>query len=142
MRKMLTPVLLLMASFLLVNAAAAAAKTGNSVETTVRASWKLDAKPLDIVHTLDNRRVYILGNDSRVHVYSADGVKQGAIPVAKGVTAIDIAPRGEMLYLIDSEQNTFTSVSVSFSVNIDITGAPFLGEANAPVVLAVFSDFQ
>ena len=118
------------------------ANSSNAVEASEILSWKLDAKPLDLVHTLDNRRVFILGDDSKVHVYSAEGASEGSIPVDKGVTAIDIAPRGEMLYLINSQSNTFTKLAVSFTTNIDVTGSPFLGNENAPVVLAVFSDFQ
>ena len=118
------------------------ATSATPVETSVAATWKLDAKPLGMVHSLDNKRVFILGDDSKVHVYSAEGTKQGDIPVDKGVTAIDIAPRGEMLYLINSQDKSFTSLSVSFTTTIDVTGAPFLGKEKAPVVIALFSDFQ
>ena len=112
------------------------------VETSVAASWKLEAKPLGMVHSLDNKRVFILGDDANVHIYTSEGAKQGAIPVDKGVTAIDIAPRGEMLYLINGRDNTFTALTISFTTHIDVTGAPYLGKENAPVVLAIFSDFQ
>jgi len=118
------------------------ASSAEPIDTSVTASWKLDAKPLGIVHSLDNKRVFILGADNKVHIYSSEGVKQGTIPVDKGVTAIDIAPRGEMLYLINSQDNSFTSLSVNFTTDIDITGAPFLGKENAPVVMALFTDFQ
>jgi protein-disulfide isomerase len=114
----------------------------NPVDTSVVATWKLDAKPLSMVHSLDNKRVFILGDDGMVHIYSSEGAKQGSIPVAKGVTAIDIAPRGELLYLINNQDNTFTSLSVSFTATVDVTGAPFIGKENAPVTLALFSDFQ
>jgi len=118
------------------------ASQNSGIDTSVKATWKIDAKPIDFAHTLDNKRVFILGDDSKVHVFSAEGGKQGSIDVDKGVTAIDIAPRGELLYLVNQKDNTFTSLSVSFTATIDVTGAPFLGDANAPVVLAVFSDFQ
>lgn len=118
------------------------ASSSDGVDWDVKFTWKLDAKPLDLVHTLDNQKVYILGDDNKVHLFSAQGKKLGAIPVDKGVTAIDIAPRGEMLYLIDEQKNTFTSLAISFVTPIDITGSPFLGNEDAPVVLAVFSDFQ
>ena len=35
------------------------ASQSSSVDTTVKANWKLDAQPLDMVHTLDNKRVFI-----------------------------------------------------------------------------------
>ena len=118
------------------------ASQNSGIDTSVKATWKIDAKPIDFVHTLDNKRVFILGDDSKVHVFSAEGGKQGAIQVDKGVTAIDIAPRGELLYLVNQKDNTFTRLTVSFNATIDITGAPFLGDENAPVALALFSDFQ
>ena len=119
-----------------------AASQNSGIDTSVRATWKIDAKPIDMVHTLDNKRVFILGDDSKILVFSTIGGKQGSIQVDKGVTAIDIAPRGELLYLINQKDNTFTSLSVSFTATIDVTGAPFLGNEKAPVVLALFSDFQ
>ena len=125
-----------------VYAQAPQAPQATPVETSVAASWKLDAKPLGMVHSLDNKRVFILGDDSKVYIYASEGGKQGEIPVDKGVTAIDIAPRGEMLYLINGQDNTFTSLNVSFTSVIDVAGAPFLGKENAPVAVALFSDFQ
>ena len=100
---------------------------GSSIDATIVRDWKLDAKPLDMVH--------ILGDDSNVHVFTADGKKQGVIKVDKGVTAIDIAPRGEMLYLTNSTNNTFTSLTVNFTTPIDITGSPFLGNENADIYM-------
>lgn len=134
--------LLLAALTLLLLVDTGTANATGAIEASPGPSWSLDVKPLSMVHSLDNKRVYILGDDSMVHVYSADGADQGAIPVDKGVTAIDIAPRGEMLYLINAEKKTFSSFSISFTTPIDVTGAPFVGDENAPVVLAVFSDFQ
>jgi predicted DsbA family dithiol-disulfide isomerase len=141
MKKIAALCILLLATFPFPAAGVQGGSSG-SPDTSVKASWKLDAKPLDMVHTLDNKKVYILGDDAKVHVYSAEGEKQGEIPVDKGVTAIDIAPRGEMLYLINAQDNSFTSFTVNFTATIDVTDAPFLGNENAPVVLALFSDFQ
>lgn len=140
--KHITAVCILLLAALPFRAEGAQEGSSGSPDTSVRASWKLDARPLDMVHTLDNKKVYILGDDAKVHIYTAEGAKQGEIPVDKGVTAIDIAPRGEMLYLINAQDNTFSSMTVSFTAAIDVTDAPFLGNENAPVVLAVFSDFQ
>ena len=118
------------------------AGAAGGVDWEVQASWKLDVKPLDLVQSLDNQKVFILGDDNNVYMYSAQGEKLATIPVDKGVSAIDIAPRGEMLYLINGQENSYTSLAISFITPIDITGSPFLGDDNAPVVLAVFSDFQ
>ena len=109
---------------------------------TVQANWSLPAKPLDLVHSLDNKKVFILTADSKVHIFAADGRKLGEMPVEADTVAIDIAPRGEMLYLINCRTNSFTAMDIGFSQQIDITGAPVRGKADAPVTLVVFSDFE
>ena len=109
---------------------------------TVQANWSLPAKPLDLVHSLDNKKVFILTADSKVHIFAADGRKLGEMPVEADTVAIDIAPRGAMLYLITGRTNSFTAMDIGFSQQIDITGAPVRGKADAPVTLVVFSDFE
>ena len=109
---------------------------------TVQANWSLPAKPLDLVHSLDNKKVFILTADSKVHIFAADGRKLGEMPVEADTVAIDIAPRGEMLYLINGRTNSFTAMDIGLSQQIDITGAPVRGKADAPVTLVVFSDFE
>ncbi|MCI5160185.1 MAG: disulfide bond formation protein DsbA [Candidatus Electrothrix sp. AUS1_2] len=65
----------------------------------------------------------------------------GGVTVAQETVAIDIAPRGEMLFLVDSKKN-YTALDISFAQDIDTTGSPFLGKKDAPVSLVIFSDFQ
>jgi hypothetical protein len=56
--------------------------------------------------------------------------------------SIGTSPKGDFLLLADSKENTLEVVKISFVVDIDITGLPFKGPASAPVVVAVFSDYQ
>ena len=114
----------------------------NRVEWNVLQKWPTAGKTLDMVHSLDGKYVYILNDKQQVQVFSSQGQLQGAIPVEEGVSAIDIAPQGEMLYLINNANQTFSSVAVSFIVDVDITGSPFKGPADAPVTIAVFTDFE
>ncbi len=136
---------LLLCSLLLVPVQALAntppAKDTGSLDWSVQKTWKLSTKPVDFVQSLDNKMVYVLEEDSQVHIYSINGKEMGTIPVDKSTVAIDIAPRGEMLYLVD-DNNTYTSIGVSFTQKIDVSGSPFLGKENAPVTMVVFSDFQ
>jgi protein-disulfide isomerase len=109
---------------------------------SVQASWPIPAKPLDIAQSLDNKKVFILAADSKVYIFSPDGKQLGALPVDPGVNAIDIAARGEMLFLVNDKAKTYTAIDVSFNQKIDITGAPVRGAENAPVTLVLFSDFE
>ena len=112
------------------------------VEWQVTGRWQVDAAPVDIVHSLDGKLVFILDDQHRILVYNAQGQLQGRVPVGEGVTRIDIAPQGEALYLIDEKNNTFTSLAMNFVQDIDVTGSPFKGNGSAGVTLAVFTDFE
>jgi protein-disulfide isomerase len=112
------------------------------VEWEVRTNWKIDGTPIDIVHSLDGKMVFILDSQQRVLVYDNNGKLQGRIPVGEGVTAIDIAPQGESLYLIDKKDNSFTSVAMNYVHDIDVSGSPFKGKVDAPVTVTVFTDFE
>ena len=109
---------------------------------SVQASWPIPAKPVDIAQSLDNKKVFILGADSKVYIFTPDGKQLGALPVDSGVNAIDIAARGEMLYLVNDKTKTYTAIDVSFNQKIDVIGAPVRGAENAPVTLVLFSDFE
>jgi protein-disulfide isomerase len=109
---------------------------------SVQASWPIPTKPVDIAQSLDNKKVFILGADSKVYIFTPDGKQLGALPVDSGVNAIDIAARGEMLYLVNDKTKTYTAIDVSFNQKIDINGAPMRGAENAPVTLVLFSDFE
>jgi len=116
--------------------------TAGDLNWSVQASWPIPAKPVDIAQSLDNKKVFILAADAKVYIFSPDGRQLGALPVDPGVTAIDIAARGEMLYLVNGKANTYSAIDVSFNQKIDIIGAPVRGKADAPVTLVLFSDFE
>ncbi|MCI5165865.1 MAG: disulfide bond formation protein DsbA [Candidatus Electrothrix sp. GM3_4] len=142
MKKMLTVCALLLLSSSQVLAQNAPAKSSATLITSPLSTWQMNVTPIDFSQSLDNKLVFVLGDDSKVHIYSStDGAELGSIPVAKETVAIDIAPRGEMLFLVDSNKN-YTALDISFAQNIDTAGSPFLGKEGAPISLVVFSDFQ
>jgi hypothetical protein len=112
------------------------------IEWNVLRNWPTAGKTLDMVHSLDGKFVYLLNDQQTVQVFNSQGQLQGSIPVEEGVTAIDIAPQGELLYLINNKNQTFSSVGVSFIVDVDTTGSPFKGPADAPVTITLFTDFE
>lgn len=114
----------------------------NRIEWNMQQNWPTSGKYLDMVHSLDGKYVYMLNDKQQVQVYNNQGQLQGNIPVEEGVTNIDIAPQGELLYLVNNAKQTFSSIAVSFVIDIDTTGAPFKGPADAPVTIALFTDFE
>jgi protein-disulfide isomerase len=133
---------LLLTSFFAGQAFAAANATPSKIDWSVEKSWNIPAKPLDIVYSLDGKRVFILTDQHTVLVYDPQGVLTGSIPVDKGVSAIDIAPRGDRLFLVNQETKAFTDMTIDFIADINIEGSPFLGNEKAPVTIVLFTDFE
>jgi hypothetical protein len=119
----------------------ASGKNGN-VEWRQRTRYQLPTQPVDFVNTLDGSYTFILTGKGSVLIYDTKGTLLGTIPVDQGVTALDADVRGNILYLMDSEKNIASSLALDFAVDINTTDAPFKGDINAPVTIAVFSDFQ
>jgi thiol-disulfide isomerase/thioredoxin len=125
-----------------VSTASSATENKTRLEWQTEKQWQLPESPVDFVHSLDGKYVFILTQNQHVQIYTAEGKFEGSIPVEKGVTAIDIAPRAETLYLIDKDKNSFSALSIDFIQDINTAGSPFLGPENAPVTIALFTDFE
>jgi len=123
-------------------AATKSAAPPSGLEYEVLSKWQIDQSPIDIVHSLDGKYVFILTSDQQVLIYTSKGKLEGSVPVDKGVNAIDIAPRAELLYLIDSEKKSFTTMSISFIRHINTAGSPYKGPADAPITITLFTDFE
>ncbi|MFC1826493.1 YncE family protein [Thermodesulfobacteriota bacterium] len=105
-------------------------------------TFKLDAKPIDMTTTADGKYTFVLAEGGKVLVLDKSGTVKDTLSVKESVVSIGTSPSGDFLLLADSKSNTLEIVRISFVVDIDITGLPFKGPAKAPVVIAVFSDYQ
>ncbi|WP_417909322.1 YncE family protein [Candidatus Electronema sp. PJ] len=68
---------------------------------SVRSRWRTQARPVDIASLPDRGLVITLEADSVIRVYSYLGEKQGVLPVPAGISALDLVPRSNMLYLLN-----------------------------------------
>lgn len=114
----------------------------DDVEWNVYQTMQLDATPLDVVLSPDGRRIFILTDQGEVLIYSSTNKMEAKIDVGKHVDQIKSGPRGETLILKSSRNKTVELVTLDFIQKINTVGAPFKGPENAPVVIAVFDDFQ
>ena len=104
--------------------------------------WQLPYVPTDMVQSVDGQYIYILTDNHKLLIYEPNGNLKASVDVDPGVVAIDTDARGENVLLIDKDSKTFSVFSVSFVAEINTAGAPFKGKADAPVTVAVFSDFE
>ncbi len=112
------------------------------VEKTVTKTLELDSKPIDIAVSADGKKTFVLVEGGKVLIYDSNGTLEEAIEVSKTVISIGSSPNGDFLVLADSTKKTLDVVKLDYVVNIDISNLPFKGPENAPVVIAVFSDYQ
>ncbi len=117
------------------------AKAPSGLEWSVVQQLELPVAAKSVVHSLDGKLTFFL-TDNSVLVYDQLGKLQGTIPIENGVSAIDIAPRGELLFLVNEKNKTYTAISINFIQEINVAGSPYVGLENAPVTLVVFTDFQ
>jgi len=112
------------------------------VEMGQSKTFKLDAKPIDMTSSADGKYTFVLAEGGKVFILDGSGTLKDTLTVNESVMSIGTSPKGDLLLLADSKENTLEVVKISFVVDIDIAGLAFKGPADAPVVLAVFSDYQ
>ena len=104
--------------------------------------WQLPYTPTDMVQSVDGKFIYILTDNHKLLIYEPNGNLKASVDVDPGVVAIDTDARGENVLLIDKDSKSFSVFSVAFVADVDTAGSPFKGKADAPVTIAVFSDFE
>lgn len=105
-------------------------------------TFNLQAKPIDMATSADGKYTYILAEGGKVLIVDQRGEVKDTLKVKDTVVSIGTTPKGDFLLLADSEAQTLEVMKINFIVDIDVSNLPFKGPADAPVVVAVFSDYQ
>lgn len=111
-------------------------------EWNIHKTLKLDTQPLDIAVSKNGNSIFVLTKSGKILIYSPEGQLKDKIDVGSHVDQIKSGPSEEWLFLSSRKNKTVEILHVDFIQHIDITGSPFKGAENAPVVITVFSDFQ
>ncbi len=112
------------------------------VEWGVKRTFDLETAPLDVAVSMKGKRVFVLTDRGEVLIYSADGRLADNIRVGRHVDGIEAGPGEDMLLLTSRKNKTVQYIKLDFIYDIDVSGAPSKGPGDAPVVIAVFADFQ
>ena len=113
-----------------------------TVEWDVVGTLNLKQKPRDAAIALNGRWIYVLTYDGEILIYSSDGKLEDSISVGKSIEGIKVGPREDVLLLTSGQDKTVQLVLLDFIQEINISGSPFKGNADAPVAIAIFNDFQ
>ncbi len=109
--------------------------------TTIK-QFDLSSKPLDVTTSDDGRMVFVLTRGEIIVYSPAKNKIFKRIPLDQEFDKIEYSTRGSILVLTSSTLNTLKIIRVDQIYNIDLSGLPFKGPANAPVTIAVFDDYQ
>jgi hypothetical protein len=108
----------------------------------VRQKIQLEQSPIDLLVSSNNKWIYILNSEGQIVIYTTRGQLRDTIDVGPDVDQIKAGPRDDMLFLLSRESKLVQVITIDFTEEITIQGSPIKGPADAPVTVAVFSDFQ
>ena len=113
-----------------------------AVEWDVQRALNLKDAPLDVAVSLNGRWVFVLTQSGNVQIYTPDGRLEETIRVGPQVDQIRVGPWEDVLLLSSKADKTVQMVRMDFIRPVNIAGSPSKGPDDAPVVIAVFSDFE
>jgi hypothetical protein len=122
-------------SFVLLNSVAHA-----SVDWSLKNQFNLDSSPIEMISSVDAKTIFILV-PGKILVYSLyENRIVDFMPVDRKFDHLSVSGKDKLFLLSSSKDN---SVSVfERKKSLDYSGLPFKGPLNAPVTVAVFSDYQ
>ncbi len=113
-----------------------------TVEWKLRRTLKMEASPLDVAVALSGKWIFVLTEQGSILVYSADGILKDKLVVGNHIDGIRLGRREDILFVTSRKNKTVQIIHLDFIHDIDVSGSPFKGPIDAPVVIAVFNDFQ
>lgn len=113
-----------------------------SVEWDVEKTLQLKSEPIDVAISPDGRRIFVLNDLGQILIYSSAGSFLDEIDVGNQFDHITVSPRGDQLILNSRKKKSIEIITLDFIQDINVSGSPFKGSEDAPVVIAVFDDFE
>ncbi len=112
------------------------------VISNVESSFKTTERPLDLATIADGSKTFVLTKKGNVLIYDAKGELTDTVSVGKAFDRMEASPAGDKLFLSSSKDKTVQVISLAYIKEINIADSPYKGAKDAPVIVAVFSDFQ
>ncbi len=113
-----------------------------AVEVNIEKTLQTDSAPIDVIVSADGRTTFVLTDNGYVLVYDDRGELMESIEIGAHIDSIGLDPGGERLYATSRQNKTVEIIQLSFIKKINTEGSKFKGQADAPVTIAVFSEFQ
>jgi DNA-binding beta-propeller fold protein YncE len=102
----------------------------------------LEAPPRDVAFSSNDKWLFVLNDNGEVLVYARGGKLQERVRVGILSDQIKVGPAGSIMYLSNRKNDDVEVIELDPIQKIRTVGSPFKGPADAPVVIALFGDFQ
>lgn len=113
-----------------------------SSEWTLKNQITIEDTPLSTVASQDGKSVYVL-IQGKILIYSTVENKiVDFLPVDKSFDKLAYSAPDNLFILASSKDKQLKVFKLEHNETIDVSGLPFKGPENAPVTIAVFSDYQ
>ena len=115
---------------------------GAKVEWSIQNTIKTGEPPVDVAVSPNGSAIFVLTSNGSVLIYDRQGKLDGTIKIGVHVDQIRVGPSGEQLFATSRQNQTVEVIALNFIRKINVMGSPSKGRTDAPVIVAVFSDFQ
>jgi hypothetical protein len=105
-------------------------------------SLKINDTPLDVAFASKHNYIYVLTDKGKILVFDPAGRQLDQIEVGQQFDQMRVVPGADVVFLTSRKNRLVQIVQLGFVQQINTSDAPSVGPANAPVVIAVFSEFQ
>ena len=119
-----------------------AVSAGDSFSIVNQQEMHLFSEALDFAVSSDGRYTFVLTKSGMVTIYGSSGDLIQSIKVGKGYDSLEYSPSGNRLLLSGSSKKEMKILTLAMIFELDYSGSPFKGPANAPVTIAAFDDYQ
>jgi len=112
------------------------------VEYNVLKTFKLEDQPVDMAFSANRNEIYVLNPKGELLIYDANSRLTEKINVGEDYDRLQLIQGSDVLCLSSRKGKKIQIIRLEFIQKIDTLGSPYKGSEDAPVVIAVFSEFQ
>ena len=112
------------------------------VEYNVLKTYKLEDQPVDMAFSTQRNEIYVLNSKGELLIYAANGRLTEKINVGRDYDRLQLIQGSDVLFLSSRKDKAIQVIQLEFIQKIDTSSSPYRGSENAPVVIAVFSEYQ
>ena len=112
------------------------------VDMNILKILKIDDTPLDVAFAKNHNYIYVLTDKGQILVFDPSGRQLEQIEVGRQFDQMRVIPGSDVIFLTSRKNKLVQIVQVDFVQQINTSDSPTIGPPDAPVVIAVFSEFE